>query len=116
VFYVEELFAKSQRFPKHIRLPITVVIMEYIYSILKGAPMAYNSIMFLAACCTAFSGFLRVNDLTAPSFTQNDPEAHLSLADVPLDHHHSPSKIWLFIKQSRTKKGATFCMLVNIPH
>jgi len=58
--------------------------MERIYSILRGAPTAYNSIMLClwAACCTAFFCFLRVSELTAPSLTQYDPEAHLSLAYV----------------------------------
>jgi len=72
--------------------------------------MAYNSIMLWAACCTAFFGFLR---LTAPSLTQNDPEAHLSLADVALDSHNSPSKVWLFIKQSKTdqfRQGVHLCL------
>jgi len=75
-------------FQKCICLPITVDIMEHIYSILRGAPMAYNSVILWAACCTAFFGFLRVSELTAPSLTQYDPEVHLSLADVALDSHH----------------------------
>jgi len=87
--------------------------MERIYSILRGAPTAYNSIMLWAACCMEFFGFLRVSELTAPSLTQYDPEVHLSLADVALDSHHSPSKVWLFIKQSKTDpfcQGVRLCL------
>ena len=58
--------------------------------------------MLWAACCTAFFGFLRVGEITAPNLDEYDSSVHLSLKDVALDSRTAPTIIWLTIKQSKT--------------
>ena len=81
------------------RLPITPEILRLIHSHLPSSP---DSCMIWAACCLGFFGFLRVGEFTVPSATEFNPEVHLSLADVALDSHSSPSLMRVRIKQSKT--------------
>lgn len=80
-------------------LPITPDILRLICSHLPASP---DSCMIWAACCLGFFGFLRAGEFTVPSMEDFDPEAHLSLADIALDSHSSPSLMRVRIKQSKT--------------
>ena len=58
--------------------------------------------MLWAAACVGFFGFLRAAEFTVPTLQGYDPEVHLSLQDVAIDSHSSPSVVRLRIKQSKT--------------
>ena len=58
--------------------------------------------MLWAAACTGFFGFLRAGEFTVPTVQGYDPEVHLSLTDVAIDSHTTPSVVRLRIKQSKT--------------
>ena len=77
----------------------TPEILRLIHSHLPSSP---DSCMIWAACCLGFFGFLRAGEFTVPSAAEFNPEVHLSLADVVLDSHSSPSLMRVCIKQSRT--------------
>ena len=98
---------------ERIRLPITVEIMHQIHTVLFKSPYEFQEVMLWAACCTAFFGFLRVGEMTAPNLDEYDSSVHLSLKDVALDSRTAPTIIWLTIKQSKTdpfRKGAKICL------
>ena len=87
---------------ERICLPITVEIMYQIYTVLSKPPSEFREVMLWAACYTAFFGFLRVGEMTAPNLDKYDSSVHLSLKDVTLDSRTAPTIIWLTIKQSKT--------------
>lgn len=60
-----------------------------------------------------FFGFLRVGGFTAPGISQFDSKVHLSVVDVSVDHIHSPSMVFVSLKQSKTdqlRKGVTIVL------
>ena len=81
------------------RLPITPDIMSVIRS---GLPSSADGNMIWAACCIGFFGFLRAGEFTTPSVEAYDASVHLSLSDVALDSHSTPSLIRLRVKASKT--------------
>ena len=84
------------------RLPITLDILLKLKTVWLAHPVHPDNIMLWAAACTGFFGFLRAGEFTVPSPKAYDPEVHLSLADVAIDSHESPSLVRLRIKQSKT--------------
>ncbi len=66
--------------------------------------------MIWAACCLGFFGFLCAGKFTVLKFDHEAP-SHLSLAEVALDSHSSPSMMSIRIKQSKTD---LFCLGVDI--
>ena len=58
--------------------------------------------MLRAAACVGFFGFLRAAGFTVLTLQGYHPEVHLSLQDVAIDSHSSPSVVRLYIKQSKT--------------
>ena len=84
------------------RLPITAAIMNCIHNTVAKTPNDYHSIMIWAACCLAFFGFLRCGEFTTPSDSDFDPQAHLTIDDIAIDNHITPSTIRVRIKQSKT--------------
>ena len=84
------------------RLPITPPILESLRRSWFRKENHQNAVMLWAAATTGFFGFLRAGEFTVPSSSAYDPQVHLSLADVSVDSHSSPSQICLRIKQSKT--------------
>ena len=84
------------------RLPITAAIMTRIHSTVAQNPNDYHNIMIWAACSLAFFGFLRCGEFTIPSDSDFDPQAHLTIDDIAIDNHITPSTIRVRIKQSKT--------------
>ena len=62
------------------RLPINNRLLRIIHQAL--ATPSFDTVMFWAACCTAFFGFLRVSEFTCPGAF--DPSTHLRRAMLPL--------------------------------
>ena len=94
--------ARATGLPTPARLPITVEIMRQIKAVLLRDPQKYDNILLWAACCLAFSGFLRCGEFTVPSQTDYDKGAHLSVEDIALDSRSSPTVVIVTIKQSKT--------------
>ena len=77
------------------RLPITGPLLDVIHQSLSSPSL--DHIMFLAACCLVFFGFLRVAEFTCPSAF--DPTIHLTATNVSID---PTSTIHLWLKSSQT--------------
>ncbi len=84
------------------RLPITIEVLRALKRVWLSVPPHPDSIMLWAAACTGFFGFLRAGEFTVPSHNAYDADVHLSLSDVSIDCHRSPSLVQLHIKQSKT--------------
>ena len=82
-------------------LPVTPAIMAYIHQGLWARPLPeFDRVMIWAACTLAFFGFLRCR-FTQASLTSYDQRKHLSLGDVAVDSHESPSRLAVRIKSSK---------------
>lgn len=92
--------------PKHIRLPITADILRRIKTLWAPNQTDFNTIMKWAALCTAFFGFFRLGEITAPSPNNYNPRVHLSYEDISVDRQDNPRLITLRIKKSKTDQ---FC-------
>ena len=97
--------------PSKVCLPITINIMTKIKTILSYEPHKHQNIMTWAACCTAFFGFFRCSEFTAPSQDDYNPHTHLSYHDVVVDNCTSPTLPTLQLKQS---KMDPFCAGVSL--
>jgi hypothetical protein len=84
------------------RLPITIEVLQNLKQVWLTPPVTFDDKMLWAAACTGFFGFLRASELTVPSSQAYDPDVHLSLGDLAIDSHDTPSLIRLAIKQSKT--------------
>ena len=61
----------------------------------------FDHVMFLAACCLAFFGFLRCTEFTVPSAGfQND--VHLTPRDISVDKKPFPDSLVVKLKKSKT--------------
>jgi hypothetical protein len=58
--------------------------------------------MLWAACTTAFFGFFRLGEITAPSAALFDPTTHLTPADIAIDYRETPSLVQIHLKISKT--------------
>lgn len=98
------------------RLPITPAILTHIRALWLPRQYERDTIMLWAALCTAFFGFLRLGEMTAPSQTSYDPAIHLCFEDVSVDNPASPKVISLTIKQSKTdqlRSGSTVNLTIT---
>ena len=83
------------------RLPITNNLLQLIA---HGLSDTFNHVMFWAACCTAFFGFLRVSEFTCSGAF--DSSCHLAISDVRFD----PSGFYsIYLKRSKTDPFAAGC-------
>ena len=88
--------------PPRLHLPITLQLLQNIYTQLSQQPQSYNNILTWAACYLAFFGFLRVSEFTTPSDTQYDKDCHLSIDDISIDCRDNPQLMKVTLKQSKT--------------
>ena len=82
------------------RLPITDHHMLIIYKSLCLSN--HDHLMFCAASTLAYFGFLRSSEFTVSSLSAFNPLVHLSISDIAVDSHVSPSCLQLNIKASKT--------------
>lgn len=102
--------AKSVATRPRQRLPITPAILRRLRKVWEANRGERDNIMIWAACCMCFFGFLRSGEVTVPSMTGYDPEAHLSEGDVKLEGTSPPQCVQVTIKASKTdpfRKGVT---------
>ena len=83
-------------------LPITIQVLRNLKLVWLSHPSHPDSLMLWAASCVGFFGFLRAGEFTIPSPQSYDSSVHLSLSDLAVDSHTTPSIIRLRIKQSKT--------------
>lgn len=85
------------------RLPITPQILRILKQ--RWQTTAANDsdyIMFWAACCMGFFGFMRAGEFVLPHRSEFDPAVSLCWEDVAVDSYHNPSMIQINLKQSKT--------------
>ena len=87
---------------------IPIYSMGVLQSVLS-APV-FDHVMFWAACCTAFFGFLRVTEFTCPGVYV--PSCHLSLSDIQWD---AGGHYRLFLKSSKTDQFHQGCTILIGP-
>ncbi len=89
------------------KLPITTLTLQAIKFQLDFTN--YDDVMFWAACCTAFFGFLRTSEFTAQGVVFS-PEVPLSIASIV---HPVPNSVSIRLSQSKTDQfgvGATIIL------
>ena len=67
--------------------------------------------MFWAVSTLAYFGFLRSTEFTIPSSSALNPDIHLTVDDIAVDSHTSPSCLQLTIKASKTDPFRKGCCL-----
>ena len=95
------------------RLPITPFVLDKIRQVLLAHPSDYTNIMFWAACCLGFFGFLRSGEFTLPASASFDSTIHLTPQDIAVDSLDNTSKVFITIKASKTdisRQGLTICV------
>ena len=83
------------------RQPITPALLKRLFKVWEGRPNLRNSKMLWAASCLAFFAFLRVGEFTSPLIRKFDDKLHLSVSDVSVNHHLSPSVVFILLKHSK---------------
>ena len=96
---------RSRSSPALTRLPVTNRLMGVLQSALSAPGL--DHVMFWAACCTAFFGFLRVSEFTCPGVYV--PSRHLSLSDIQWD---AGGHYRLFLKSSKTDPFHQGCTIL----
>ena len=89
---------RSQGISTRERLPVTLTVLSRIRAVLN---FECYDVLFWAACCTGFFGFLRSGEFTTSS-GKFDSRIHLALSDVRIDKHTNPKVMFLQIKCSKT--------------
>ena len=90
---VAQCFANASH-PTCTRLPMTPAILANIKAVWQPRQYDQDTIMLWAALCTAFFGFLRLGEMTAPSQTSHDPAIHLCFNDLTVDCPEAPLVIY----------------------
>ena len=90
---------RSQGDSKRQRLPVTLTVLSRIRAVLNFE--CYDDVLFWAACCTGFFGFLRSGEFTTPN-SKFDSRIHLAVDDLRIDKHVNPKVIFLHLKCSKT--------------
>lgn len=85
--------------PKAPKLPITALVLHTVKMQLDLSN--FNDIMFWAACCCAFFGFLRAAEFIPPS-SGFSSRIHLSSDSITIDKSPVPDKVFLQLRYSKT--------------
>ena len=91
---------RSQGSPAAQRLPITDSLLWVIHRALNFK--LFDHCAFWAACMLGYFGFLRAAEFTVPNLAGFSPAIHLSVADIAVDSHQSPTCLRVRIKASKT--------------
>ena len=108
---------------RKIRLPITPTLLRQIKQLWSPKAREYDTVMLWAASTLCFFGFFRMGELTVPGDQSYDPSVHLSVGDIAVDSHTSPSMLRVHLKISKTDQfrkgtdiyvGKTECQLCPV--
>ena len=90
--------------PGRTRLPITPAILRQLRALWSKDATEFNWIMLWAACCTAFFGFCRMGEITAPTTGSYDISQHLTITDIAVDNGSDPSVVKIHLKRTKTSQ------------
>ena len=96
--------------PTRTRLPITLTLLAQLRCSWLTSRSGRDASMLWAAATMCFFGFLRAGEVVVPSDSAFDPSIHLTVKDISVDSHSSPSYIAVNIKASKTdpfRRGVT---------
>ena len=71
----------------------------------------YDDVLFWAARCLAYFGFLRSSEFTVPTANAFSPYLHLSVNDITVDRRVDPSQNQVNIKVSKTDPFRHGCII-----
>ena len=91
------------------RLPVTPSILRSIFCYLDMG--VFDDVMFWAACCLAYFGFLRASEFTIPNATAFSPHQNLTINDVTVDQRINPSRMQVHVKVSKTDPFRQGCII-----
>jgi hypothetical protein len=63
---------------------------------------SFDYIMLWAACCVAFFGFFRMEEITSCSTLTYDASRQLTVADVAVDDGQNPTVVRIHLKRTKT--------------
>ncbi|XP_032220413.2 uncharacterized protein LOC116603397 [Nematostella vectensis] len=86
--------------PPSSRLPVTTEVMSMIHKHLDLT--LFDHAMFWAACCLAYSGFLRASEFMVNSSSIFSPDLHLNVPDISVDSMSNPTMLRIHVKASKT--------------
>ena len=90
--------------PGRTRLPITPGILRQLRALWSCRASEVDYIMIWAACCTAFFGFFRMGEITAPSPYSFNQDSQLTIADVAVDDSSNPMVLRIRLKRTKTQQ------------
>ena len=96
--------------PTRTRLPITLTLLAQLRCSWLTSQSGRDALMLWAAATMCFFGFLRAGEVVVSSDSAFDPSIHLTVKDISVDSHSSPSYIAVNIKASKTdpfRRGVT---------
>lgn len=100
--YVLKGIKREKRTAVKPRLPITPQILMCLRELWLKQGGNADHVMLWAVCTLAFFGCFRSGELTVQSEASFDPSTHLTVADVTVDSHGTPSILHVRIKKSKT--------------
>ena len=89
------------------RVLVTPTILCSVKDVLDQDPLGFNNRLLWAVCCTAFFGFMRSGKFTVLSSSLYNPDQHLSMRDVAIDNHCSPSLVAITLRVSKARQFVT---------
>ena len=92
-----------------LKQPITALCLHSIRLQLNFA--LFDDVTLWAACCTAFFGFLRAAEFTAPP-SGFDANVHLSVTSVTVDKQPVPDTVYLRLARSKTDQFGKGCSII----
>ena len=97
----------SQGSPAAQRLPITDSLLLVIH---RAFDLKFSDhCAFWAACMLGYFGFLRAAEFAVPNLASFSSAIHLSVADITVDSHQSPTCLRVRIKASKTDPSRQGC-------
>ena len=94
--------AKLAEHAGRVRLPITPSILQQIKALWSKQANDFDIVMLWAACCTAFFGFFRMGEITAPSTSGLKGGHCVSVGDIAVDDPLNPSLVRIHLSHSKT--------------
>ena len=95
------------------RLLVTPTILRRVKDVLDQDPLGFNNRLLWAVCCTAFFGFTRSGEFTVPSSSLYNPDQHLSMRDVAINNHCSPSLVAITLRVSKASQFALVTLFLK---
>ena len=93
---------KSLEYTGRVHLPTTPPILRQIRALWSSQACDFDTVMFWAACCTAFFGVFRLGEITAPTAADHTGGHCVSVGDVAIDNPINPTIVKVHLSHSKT--------------